>query len=96
MRDPRPITEQLDGLVSAAEETERGVKDMEDILSVEQDVLMGGSMSSDVEDELKALTETPRQAEPTVAAASPPRPRVVVPPVSPPPPPPPQRKKIAN
>jgi hypothetical protein len=29
MRDPRSITEQIDGLVSSAEETERGVKDME-------------------------------------------------------------------
>ncbi len=28
MRDPRSITEQIDGLVSSAEETERGVKDM--------------------------------------------------------------------
>src|SRR6185295_8551766 len=35
MSDPRSITEQLDGLVSSAEETERGVKDMEDILSAE-------------------------------------------------------------
>ena len=35
MRDPRSITDQLDGLVTAAEETERGVKDMEDLLSVE-------------------------------------------------------------
>jgi hypothetical protein len=44
MRDPREITEQLDGLVSAAEETERGVKDMEDILSTEDELLMGGSL----------------------------------------------------
>jgi hypothetical protein len=39
IRDPRSITEQLDGLVSSAEETERGVKDMEDILADEQDAL---------------------------------------------------------
>lgn len=32
MRDPRTITEQLDGLLSSAEETERGVRDMEETL----------------------------------------------------------------
>ena len=42
MSDPRTITEQLDGLVSSAEETERGVRDMEDLLSMEQDVLARG------------------------------------------------------
>ena len=45
MRDPREITEQLDGLVSAAEETERGVKDMEDILSTEDELLLGGNLT---------------------------------------------------
>ncbi len=64
MRDPRTITEQLDGLVSSAEETERGVKDMEDILSAEQEVLLPGSLG--VEEELPELRE-----------AEPPRPRVV-------------------
>ena len=43
MRDPRSITEQIDGLVSSAEETERGVKDMEDILAMESDMLAPGS-----------------------------------------------------
>ena len=45
MRDPREITDQLDGLVSAAEETERGVKDMEDILSTEDELMLGGSLT---------------------------------------------------
>jgi hypothetical protein len=45
MRDPREITAQLDGLVSAAEETERGVRDMEDILSTEDELLLGGSLA---------------------------------------------------
>ena len=45
MRDPREITEQLDGLVSAAEETERGVKDMEEMLSTEDELLMGGNLA---------------------------------------------------
>jgi hypothetical protein len=45
MRDPREITAQLDGLVSAAEETERGVKDMEDILSTEDELLLGGNLT---------------------------------------------------
>ncbi len=55
MRDPREITEQLDGLVSAAEETERGVKDMEDILSTEDELLLGGNLTG-LEGELAALT----------------------------------------
>jgi hypothetical protein len=45
MRDPREITAQLDGLITAAEETERGVKDMEDILSTEDELLLGGNLS---------------------------------------------------
>src|SRR5260370_7776900 len=40
----RSITEQLDGLVSSAEETERGVRDMEDILAAEQDLLVPGNL----------------------------------------------------
>lgn len=44
MRDPRSISEQLDGLVSAAEETERGVKDMEEILSAEREMLLPANM----------------------------------------------------
>jgi hypothetical protein len=40
IRDPREITEQLDGLVSSAEETERGVKDMEDLLEMQHDLVL--------------------------------------------------------
>ncbi|HEY7409547.1 MAG TPA: hypothetical protein VII13_02335 [Vicinamibacteria bacterium] len=60
MRDPRTITEQLDSLVSAAEETERGVKDMEEILSIEDEALLGGF--SEPEDE-----ELEREAPPPAA-----------------------------
>ncbi|HWW94236.1 MAG TPA: hypothetical protein VN375_12785 [Vicinamibacteria bacterium] len=91
MRDPRTITEQLDGLVSSAEETERGVRDMEDILSAEQDLLVPGNLGEDVEAELGSLAgarEAVRDAPPPVRA---PRPAV---PSSPPPPPP--RSKITH
>lgn len=57
MRDPRTITEQLDGLVSAAEETERGVKDMEDILSAEREMLLPANMGLD--DDLDVEAEAP-------------------------------------
>jgi len=63
MRDPRTITEQLDGLVSSAEETERGVKDMEDILSAEQEILLPGNMGLEAEEPLPELPEErPREA----------------------------------
>ncbi len=70
MRDPRTITEQLDGLVSAAEETERGVKDMEDILSAEREMLLPANMGLDddldVQAEALPPVRVPRapQAEP--------------------------------
>src|SRR5438552_6126534 len=54
MRDPRSITEQIDGLVPSAEETEKGVKDMEDILAIEHDMLTPGSLDSDIEQELQS------------------------------------------
>src|SRR4029077_10149438 len=54
MRDPRSITEQLDGLVSSAEETEKGVKDMEDILAIEHDMLSPGALDADIEAELQS------------------------------------------
>jgi hypothetical protein len=66
MRDPREITSQLEGLVSSAEETERGVRDMEDILSAEQDLLLPGAAGEALEDELReaglAETEAPAPA----------------------------------
>jgi hypothetical protein len=100
MRDPRTITEQLDGLVSSAEETERGVKDLEDLLSADQDILLGGSLGPDIESELASLSATSSTAEkaaPSTTTASPARPT----PVRVPPPPPnsspaPNRKKIVN
>src|SRR5262249_39713477 len=57
MRDPRSIAEPLDGRVSSAEETERGVRDMEEILSADADALLPGGLGEDVEAELAALDE---------------------------------------
>ncbi len=88
MRDPRSITEQIDGLVSSAEETERGVKDMEDILAVEHEMLAPGGLDADIEAELQAS----RGAAP--AAAGPPERARVPPPAGSPPPPP--RKKVTH
>jgi len=70
IRDPRSITEQLDGLVSSAEETERGVKDLELILAAEQDVLLPGNLSDEVEAEIEAA----RASEPPAPSPSPPPP----------------------
>jgi hypothetical protein len=85
MRDPRTITEQLDGLVSAAEETERGVRDMEDILAAEREVLLPGNLG--LEDDELAVN-----APSSVVEAARPRGQVVpMPPPSPPP-----RKKLTN
>jgi hypothetical protein len=78
MRDPREITSQLDGLVSSAEETERGVKDMEDILSAEQDFLLPDALADDLEPDPAPTTR------PTTTAALP----------SSPPPPPPRKKLV--
>jgi hypothetical protein len=89
MRDPRSITEQIDGLVSSAEETERGVKDMEDILALENDMMSPGSLDADIEQELQAS----RSAAISSAPAPPVRTRVPPPPGSPPPPP---RKKLTH
>ena len=95
MRDPRTITEQLDGLVSSAEETERGVRDMEDLLSVDQDALLGTSI-----DDIEAELDRGRQAlpQPTTGgvrqAAPPPPVRPVARAAAPPPPPP--TKKVTH
>jgi len=99
MRDPRSIADQLDGLVSSAEETERGVRDMEEILSADQDALLPGGLGEDVEAELAALEEH-AGADSGRAAAGARRdaeaPRARVPPPVPPVPPPPARKKISQ
>ncbi len=82
MRDPRSITEQLDGLVSSAEETERGVRDMEELLSLDPEGLLGSGVE-DLDSELQA--ETPaRPAAPPLRAPS----------ATPPPPSAPPRKKV--
>jgi hypothetical protein len=100
MRDPRSIAEQLDGLVSSAEETERGVRDMEEILSADQDALLPGGLGEDVEAELAALDEQSGRGQPergTAAGgrtADSIRPRVS--PAAPPPIPPPNRRKISQ
>jgi hypothetical protein len=85
MRDPRSITEQIDGLVSSAEETERGVKDMEEILAMEHEMMSPGSLEADIAQELQAGR---------VAAVSEPAPpaRTRVPPPAGSPPPPPRKK----
>jgi hypothetical protein len=92
MRDPRSITEQIDGLVSSAEETERGVKDMEDILALEQDMLAPGSLEANIEAELQA--GRPATASTSPSPSSPPLRARVPPPAGSPPPPP--RKKVAH
>jgi hypothetical protein len=89
MRDPRTITEQLDSLVSSAEETERGVRDMEELIGIGQDGFAG---LVDEEEELDAHPE----AEPPATT------RPQAPPVRLPPLPgssgdaPPPRKKITH
>ena len=78
MRDPRSITEQLDGLVSSAEETERGVRDMEDLLSLDTDSLLGTGMD-ELESELAGESPappTPLRAPAAPTPAAPPRKKV--------------------
>jgi hypothetical protein len=94
MRDPRSITEQIDGLVSSAEETERGVKDMEDILAVENDLLVPGSLEADIEAELQSGRPATATASTSPSPSSPPLRARVPPPAGSPPPPP--RKKVAH
>jgi chromosome segregation ATPase len=90
IRDPRSITEQLDGLVSSSEQTERGVKDMENLLDVQHDLVMPRVHDGDIEAELER-----GRAAPERAASAPQRLRLpeTAPPGSPPPPP---RKKITH
>jgi hypothetical protein len=92
MRDPRTITEQLDGLVSSAEETERGVRDMEELLSVDQDALLGTSID-DIEAELdRGRDALPQPTSGGVRQTAPPPPVRPVARASAPPPPPPTKK----
>jgi hypothetical protein len=95
MRDPRTITEQLDSLVSSAEETERGVRDMEELLGIEQDGAFG-VLTEDEDADVEAEAPPAAAARPPVHAQPPVR--AVVPPPLPSPsgdaPPPP--KKITH
>jgi hypothetical protein len=93
IRDPREITSQLDGLMSSAEETERGVRDMEDILSAEQDLLLPGAMSEDLEEELRMAEDTVKA---TASERTPAAPRIRVDPPALSSPPPPPRKKLVQ
>ena len=93
MRDPRSITEQIDGLVSSAEETERGVKDMEEILAMEHEMLGTGGLEADIEAELQSGRPSAAASTGASTPAAPVRARVPPPPGSPPPPP---RKKITH
>lgn len=74
IRDPRTITEQLDGLVSSAEETERGVRDMEDILSLDSEALGLSSVDFEAEPVAPAPERPARVAAPRIAPAPPPAP----------------------
>ena len=82
MRDPRSITEQLDGLVSSAEETERGVRDMEELLSLDTDSLLGSGLE-DLDSELQAEAPGREVAPPPLrnpsasAPSAPPRKKVI-------------------
>jgi hypothetical protein len=80
MRDPRSITEQLDGLVSSAEETERGVRDMEELLSLDTDSLVGSGLD-DLESELATEparpVPTPLRQPSTTNPGAPPRKKVI-------------------
>ena len=91
MRDPRTITEQLDSLVSSAEETERGVRDMEELLGIEQDGSFG--VLTDDDDGVEAAIEPP-VAQPPPARAQPVR--TVPPPLPNPSGEPPPPKKITH
>jgi DNA repair exonuclease SbcCD ATPase subunit len=86
MRDPRTITEQLDGLVSSAEDTERGVRNLEELMAIEKDALLPGG--DDIEAELAAGRQAPSRAAEAVPI---PRLREVPPPAASAP-----RKKISQ
>ena len=92
MRDPRSIADQVDGLISSAEETERGVKDLEDILSEDDETgLLAGL--GDIESEL----QEGRSAEDAGAEPEAPLPpRVRMPQAPEPPAPGAPRKKITH
>jgi hypothetical protein len=81
MRDPRSITEQLDGLVSSAEETERGVRDMEELLSLDTDSLLGSGVedldSEPVLEPPRAVPPQPLRTPASSTPSAPPRKKVI-------------------
>ncbi|HVR70634.1 MAG TPA: hypothetical protein VMT87_07285 [Vicinamibacteria bacterium] len=92
MRDPKTITEQLDSLVTSAEETERGVRDMEELLGIAQD-----GMLPDLIDDEDAVAEGAPEPPAVRQAVRPPAPPVRLPPLpGPAGDAPPQRKKITH
>jgi hypothetical protein len=94
MRDPRSITDQVDGLISSAEETERGVKDLEEILSDDGESALLSTFGDDLETELAEDREAGERDALPGEASPPPRARMTHTPPTPPPPPP--RKKLTH
>lgn len=95
MRDPRTITEQLDSLVTSAEETERGVREMEDLLGIAQDGMLPANLGEDDDLDLEVESEAPPAlARPPERSAD--RPVQLPPLPASPGQPPPQRKKITH
>ena len=94
MRDPRSIAEQVDGLISSAEETERGVKDLEEILSDDDESALLSTLGEDMEAELAQGGEAAERDAVADEPPLPPRARMAHTPGTPPPPPP--RKKITH
>ena len=93
MRDPRSITEQIDGLgATRRKRRRRGVKDMEEILAMENDLMSPGSLEADIEQELQT-SRSAAVAAPSAARRAPCVPAFPAPPGSPPPPP---RKKLTH
>jgi hypothetical protein len=92
MRDPRSIAEQVDGLISSAEETERGVKDLEEILTDDDESALLGHLGDDIEGELEEGRVSDEQ-DAVPDHAPPPRVRMAHTPETPPPPP---RKKLTH
>lgn len=89
MRDPRTITEQLDSLVYSAEQTERGVRDMEDLLAIEQEALLPAGLEEEepFEPEAEQPSSRPRETLPPPPVARTPAPQS---------PAAPQRKKLTH
>jgi hypothetical protein len=94
MRDPRSIAEQVDGLIHSAEETERGVKDLEEILGNDDESALLGGFTDDIEAELDRGRLAEERDAVVDEAPPPPRARMAHTPGTPPPPPP--RKKITH